>query len=183
MRKHFFLLLCLFGVASAYGQSSDFLILKKRGKPLQYFYKGSHIEFVTKTGAYRNALITDIKNDSIYLQEFLVRRIPTTFGAIVTDTAGSFRYQYHYMDAASFGMPHKGFDLGGAGSVLMSGGLLLTVGSGIAYLVDKDKFSPELLGAAIGLGALGYVVNRLASKPVTIGKKYSLEYIPVQGVH
>lgn len=163
----------------ALGQSSDFLALKKKGKTIKYYYKGTQIEFVSTTGAYRNALISDIKKDTIYLQEFLIRRVPTSFGAVVTDTAGSFSYRYHYHDVASFGRQQKGFNVSGSGAALMGGGLLLTLASGVAYLADKDKFSPELLGAAVGLGVLGYFINRAASRPIVIGKKYSLEYIGV----
>ena len=47
-------------------QSADFIILKKKGKTVKMFYKGSNIEFITTLGAYKNAVINDIKNDSIF---------------------------------------------------------------------------------------------------------------------
>ena len=52
-------------------QSSDFIVLKKGNRAVKYFYAGTHIEFVSTNDAYRDALITAIKNDSIYLQEFM----------------------------------------------------------------------------------------------------------------
>ncbi len=174
------LLLLIFFISpfSGLAQSSDFLILKKKNKALKYFYSGSNIEFISNTGAYRNALITGIKNDSIYLQEFYVVRRPTTFGSMMLDTAGSFRYVYHYKQVHSFGpKKQKGFNKSGSGAALMGGGTLLTLASGVSYLADREKFSPELLAAAVGLGAVGYIMSRSSNKGMIIGKKYRIEYM------
>jgi hypothetical protein len=54
---------------------------------------------------------------------------------------------------------------------------LLTVASGIAYLADSKKFSPELLAASVGLAGVGYLLTRTHSDQMPIGKKYSLEYV------
>ena len=159
-------------------QSSDFIILKKGNKAVRYFYPGSHIEFVSTNGAYRDALITTIQNDSLYLQEFYVLRLPTTYGGYVNDTAGSFRYTYHYSQVKSFGKKQKkGFNVQGSGAALLGGGILLTLASGVSYIADKDKFSPQLLGAAIGLGALGYLMTSTGKKGIEIGRKYTLQYM------
>jgi hypothetical protein len=159
-------------------QSSDFLILKKGNKTIRNIYAGTSIQFVSTGGAYRDALVTSIKNDSIYLQEFLVRRLPTVYGSFINDTAGSFRYTYHYNQVGSFGKKaSRGFNVNGSGAALMGGGVLLTLASGVSYLADKDKFSPELLGAAVALGGLGYLISTSGKKGIVIGKKYSLEYM------
>lgn len=145
---------------------------------MQYYYSGSNIEFISNTGAYRNALITGIKNDSIYLQEFYVIRRPTTFGSITLDTAGSFRYVYHYKQVHSFGpKKQKGFNMTGSAAALVGGGTLLTLASGVSYLADKEKFSPGLLGAAVGLGGLGLLMSKSGSSGMVIGKKYQLQYM------
>jgi hypothetical protein len=164
--------------ATGFAQPSDFLILKKNKKPIQYFYAGSQIQFVTTTGAYRDALINQIKNDTLYLQEFLVQRLPTTLGTYIIDTAGSFRYAYHYNQVGSFGKPpNKGFDVSGSGAALLGGGVLLTLASGVSYIADKEKFSPELLVASAGLATAGYFMSRIGRKGMVIGKKYQLQYM------
>ena len=174
----YLLLVFLFFSDAAIAQSSDFLILKKKDKAVKYFYEGSQIAFVTKSGAYRNALINAIKNDSIYIQEFLVQRIPTVYGTYMLDTVGSFRYTYHYNQISSFGNePKKGFNVSGSGAALLGGGLLLTVASGVSYLADKDKFSPELLGGALVLATAGYFMSRVGRNGMVIGKKYNLYYM------
>ena len=170
----------LFPFASS-AQSSDFIILKKKNKTIRNIFAGSNISFVTTGGAYRDAYITGIKKDSIYLQEFVVNRIPTTLGTYVLDTAGSFRYIYHYNQIGSFGPPQqKGFNVSGSGAALMGGGALLTLASGVSYLADKEKFSPGLLAAAVGLGGLGYLMNKSSGKGMVIGKKYTLQYMKMQ---
>lgn len=166
------------GIACA--QSADFIVLKRKGRTVKTFYKGSNIEFLTTGGAYRDALIRNIRNDSIFLQEFLIRRIPTTLGFYITDTAGSFSYAYNYKEIYHFGKENKGFNVSGSGAALMGGGALLTLASGVSYLVDKSKFSPGLLAAAVGLGGLGYVMSKSGSKGITVGKKgYTIEYINI----
>ncbi len=159
-------------------QSADFIILKKKNKTIKLFYRGSNIEFVTTNGAYRNALIKDIKNDSIFLQEFLINRVPTTLGFFIIDTLGSFRYAYNYKQIAHFGKENKKFNVGGSGAALLGGGTVLTLASGVVYIADKKNFSPTLLAAGAGLAAVGYLMNKGSGKGITIGKKhYRLQYM------
>jgi hypothetical protein len=178
MLKLFIALVLTSNIAAA--QSADFIVLKKKGRVVQTFFKGSHIEFMTSGGAYRNALINNIKNDSIFLQEFLVNRIFTTLGYFVLDTVGSFRFAYNYKEIHQFGRQHKKFNLLNSGSSLFSGGILLTLGSGISYLGNKNKFSPQLLIAGAGLGTIGYFLAKKAAKPIVVGKRnYTIEYLNV----
>ena len=172
----FIILLFLFGITKA--QTADFIILKKKNKTVKIFYKGSNIEFVTTSGAYRNALINNIKNDSIFLQEFLITKRPTTLGFFVIDTLGSFRYAYNYKEIYHFGQENKKFNLAGSGAALLGGGTLITLASGVVYLADNKNFSPALLAAAAGLAAVGYLMNRSSNKGITVGKKhYRLQYM------
>lgn len=159
-------------------QSSDFIILKKGNKTIRNIYAGTNIQFVSTGGVYRDALITEISRDSIYLQEFLVRRLPTVYGSYINDTAGSFRYTYHYNEIKSFGKKdNKGFNVSGSGAALLGGGILLTLASGVSYIADKEKFSPELLVAGVALGAVGYLMSTTGKKGIVIGRKYTLQYM------
>ncbi|MEX0636567.1 MAG: hypothetical protein WD135_07345 [Ferruginibacter sp.] len=166
--------------STAYSQQADFIVLKKKNRTVKNFFSGTQIEFVAINGAYRNALITGIKNDSLYLQEFMVYRMPTTLGTYILDTTGSYRYTYHYNQIKSFGIPKKGFNVSGSGAALMGGGALLVLASGVSYLINKDQFRPELVGAAVILGGIGYLLNKSAANRMVIGKKYTLEYISLQ---
>lgn len=178
--KLFILLTLIFSTCDVTAQS-DFIILKKKNKTIKTFYPGSNIQFMTKGGAYRDAVINSIRNDSIFLQEFLVRQIPTTIGTFILDTAGSFRYAYNYNDIHSFGSSEqKKFNVAGSGAALLGGGILLTLASGVVYVADRDKFSPGLLTASAGLGVLGYFMSKAGSKGIVVGKKnYRLQYMGV----
>jgi len=181
MRRFLFFILFL-SVTAAHAQPSDFIILKKKNKTIQSWYAGTQIEFVTTDGVYKNAVITKIANDTINLQEFLVRQVQTSLGFYVTDTAGSFRYAYDYHQIKSIGKPQKGFNLKGSGAALFGGGTLLTLAGGVVYLADRNKFSPALLIASAGLAGIGYLLMKSGSKGMVIGKKnYRLEYIKVSG--
>jgi len=173
-----FLLIPLFFALPVNGQQADFIVLKKKAKTIKSYYAGTQIEFITHTGVYRNALIENIRNDSLFLREFLVQRIPTQLGVFITDTAGSFHYAYHYSQIARIGKKQKGFNIQAGGASLLGGGILLTLGEGVVYLVDKSKFSPGLLTASAGLGAIGYLLTRVGRKGFVIGKHgYRIEYI------
>ena len=174
--RHLLPILLLFSTL-CHAQPSDFLILKKKNKPLVYFYAGSQIQFLSTNGAYRNAMITSIKNDSIFLREYLIQRVPTTFGSFVQDTVGSFRYMYHYNQIKGIYTAHKGFNVAASGNALFGGGILLVAASGVSYLADKNKFSPQLLVAALTLGTAGYFMSKAGKNGLVIGRKYSLQYM------
>ncbi len=170
-------LLLLFSV-SCYSQSADFIVLKKNNKAVRSFYAGSNIELTTTSGAYISALINGIKNDTLYLQEFVISYLPTTLGTYIIDTAGSYHYKFHYNQIKAIGKAgKKGFDTKGSGAALLGGGLLLTVASGVVYLVDRKKFSAPLLIASAALGTAGYFMSKGSSNALMIGKKYKLVYM------
>ncbi len=144
------------------------------------YYSGMNIALTTEGGAYISAYINGIKNDTLYLQEFIIRYLPTNIGTFIVDTAGSYRYKFHYKQIVAIGKKeNKNFNTRGSGAALLGGGILLTVGSGIVYLADREKFSAPLLLAAIGLGTLGYFMakGRKGGNALWIGKKYKLVYM------
>lgn len=162
-------------------QSPDFLILKRKGKTQARYFAGNNIAITTVNGGYIDAYINEIKNDSLFLQEFLVQRLPTTLGTYITDTVGSYRYKFHYNQIAAVGnIKKQNFNWRGSGAALLGEGALLTLGSGIVYLADKEKFSAPLLLSAVGLGTLGYFMAKGRSDALTIGKKYQLVYMNMQ---
>ena len=104
--KFFIPALLLFSTTSA-AQSADFIILKRHNKTVQTFYSGTNISFTSQSGSFINAQINGIKDDTLYLQEFIIRYLPTTIGTYIVDTAGSYRYKYHYNQIAAIGRKEK----------------------------------------------------------------------------
>jgi hypothetical protein len=166
--------------ATSFSQSADFIQLKKKNKPVTTFYSGMNISLTAQSGANINALINGIQNDTLYLQEFIIQYLPTTFGTYIIDTVGSYRYKYHYNQIAAIGKKENtNFNTKGSGAALFGGGVLLTLASGVVYVVDRKKFSAPLLLASVGLGTLGYFLakGKKGGSGMVIGKKYKLVYI------
>lgn len=162
----------------AQSQSADFLVLKKKGRTIQSFYTGTNINLQTNSGAFIEANITAVKNDSIFLQQFIVQQMPYGFGGYYIDTLESYRYAFHYRQITALGKkPKRGFNVTASGAGLFSGGVLLTLGSAVIAIADPKKFSPELLGGAVLLGSAGYLLMKSSNKPLKLGKKYQLQYI------
>ncbi|MBI3882784.1 MAG: hypothetical protein HY305_00780 [Sphingobacteriales bacterium] len=155
------------------------ILLKKRGTTVATYSKGSYISFETTTGAHTFGDITEIRNDTIFLQQFIIRQVPTTFGVYVVDTLGSYRYQYHYNEIKSIDKTGRRFDLSASGASLLGGGIIIVAGSGIVYLADRDKFSPALAIAGAVLGTAGYFMMKHNSNIMNIGKKYKLTYLDI----
>lgn len=164
----------------SFAQSADFIQLKKKDKTITTLYSGSTISLTTESGAFINATINGINNDTIYLQEFIIRYQPTTIGTYIIDTLGSYHYKYHYNQVAAIGRKEKtNFNNRGSGAALMGGGIVLTLASGVVYLADRSKFSLPLLLASAGLGTLGYfwAKGKKNGGAMVIGKKYRLVYM------
>ena len=106
----------------------------------------------------------------------------TSMGFYVIDTLGSFHYSYHYKDILSIiKKSNANFDWSASGATLLGGSILLTAASGIVYLTDRDKFSPQLLIGGMGLGVIGFFMSKIKPKSIVIGKRnYKLEYIKMQ---
>jgi len=170
----------LFITTASFSQSADFIQLKKNNKTITSFYSGMNISFTSESGSIIDAYINGIKNDTLYLQEFIVRYLPTNIGTYIVDTVGSYRYKYHYNQVAAIGRKEKtNFNTRGSGAALLGGGAVLTLASGVIYVADRKKFSAPLLLASVGLGTLGYFMakGKKHGNAYIIGKKYKLVYM------
>jgi hypothetical protein len=177
--KPLLFIIIVFICQHALGQQGDFILLKKNDRTIGSYYKGNNIAFTNPQGSYIEAEITDIKTDTLFLRQFVIRQIPTTLGVYVLDTVASYRYQYRYNEIKAIGRAGGKFNVSGSAAALMGGGALLTVASGVVYLADRNKFSPRLMFGAMGLAGIGYAMAKLTGKGMIIGKKYSLVYVEV----
>lgn len=164
-------------------QSSDFIILKKNQRTIKSYFADSPIEFTSVDG-YHSGQISSIQNDSFYLNEYDIRQMPTTLGVYILDTVAVYKTPFYYKDILMFGARRtKGFNWGASGLALV-GGAILIVGAGlISWIFTKPgttyHASPALVGGAAALGGAGYLIYKLSSKGIKIGKKYQLNYVSV----
>ena len=106
--------------------------------------------------------------------------LPTTIGTYIVDTAGSYHYKFHYNQISAMGRKEKtNFNVKGSGAALLGGGILLTLASGVVYLVDPEKFSAPLMFTSMGLATIGYFMakGKKGGGAMVIGKKYRLVYM------
>jgi hypothetical protein len=172
-------LLTLFIGNQTFSQSSDVLLLKKNQKTVKRYFSGTEIELTTNKGVYLNAEIIKIKSDTLFLRQFDIRQIPTQLGVYILDTVATYYYKYHYNEIKAIGKSNKSFNLSGSAAALLGGGAILTVASGVVFLVDRQKFSPGLMIASASLATIGYVMAKTGGKGMIIGKKYSLVYLAI----
>lgn len=178
MNRITLLVLLLIG-NQTFAQSSDVILLKRNNKTIKRYFAGSDIDLTTTTGVYISATITKIKNDSLFLKQYVVRQTPTQLGVFVLDTVTTYYYKYHYNQVKAIGKTGRRFNLSASAASLLGGGALLTVAGGIVYLVDRTNFSPSLMIASASLATIGYVLAKTGGKGIIIGKKYSLVYLGI----
>lgn len=177
--KHIFFILLLLCAAEGYGQSADFISLKKRNKTIKNYFSGSSISFITNSGGNFNVHIDQIRKDSLSVTEFIIGQVPTRLGVYVLDTLARYHYRFHHNEIRSVYYEKKGFSFSRSGASLMGGGLLLILGTGISYILRPGQTSLGLLGVGAGLGVIGYFLTRLQLTRYPIGKKYRLRYVAV----
>ncbi len=184
MKILFVLSVCLLFYFSGNAQPSDILILKKNDRTLQTFFPGNEIIFNTSS-RYYFGYIQSINHDSLFLIQYDVRQIPTSLGIYILDTVATYHFAINYKEITGLGKNrNKKFDWSASGGALLGGGIVITtVGLG-TWLFTKPNTryyaSPYLVGGAALLGGIGYLLVKSNSKGITLGKKYSLEYIPVK---
>jgi hypothetical protein len=182
MKKIVLYTIYLFVGLNAFCQSGDFILLKKRNITQASYFAGSNIQFTTTTGAFIDAEIASIKNDSLLLKQYDIRQIPTNLGVYVLDTVQTYYLKFNYNQIKAIGKKGRKFSWTASGASLFGGGALLTLANGIVYLVDNKNFSPNLLAASVVLGGIGYLLLKNGNKGMVIGKKYSLVYIAANSI-
>src|SRR4030095_14313544 len=168
-------------LSTAAAQQSDYIVLKKRnGRPLKSYYAGVFISAVTNSGFTINGYITDIRNDSIFVQQEVTKLAPTEFGTkidTVRFTFGVLYYEigkFNYSGTQRFGKK-KGFVevavpklmiIGGLGFIALE--LVNTVYRGES-LNEHNKLAS--IGIAAGVAAAGFIWQRLQNKNDEVGGK------------
>jgi hypothetical protein len=177
-------IILLFSSAKIFSQASDFITVKKHNnRTIKTFFPGVPISFVTVYKRPVNGTITDIRHDSIFVKEWDVRVVPTTFGVTVLDTAGVYITGFHYKEIETIDVSDRTqFQQVTAGRILIIGGIGYTALNIIngAYLHEPITDSKNLknLGIAAGAVGTGLLINYLSRHR----RKYLIEYIRMDEV-
>ena len=190
MVKSFFFLLVLFCCVEINAQGV--IVLKKRQKSIQYFWKGSHITFQLKDRSWLFGVITRITPDSFYLTREIVR-----FSMSGTDTLHFGGFSFAFTDV--YALPTKKqmtswkndqvkVIAGHEKFVWIRNGFIFQVAGG-AYtglnianglVRNEPPFAKKKLpGLAIGatIFLLGQLLHWRFDPYLHTGKKYTLQYL------
>ena len=182
MRKLLLTLLFSAVILTAFSQS-DLLVLKQKNHTIQTWVPGSFINFQFSSKQWIQGIIKTIRNDSVILEQIILRQVPNRFGFPTIDTAKMGILKLHVKEI--YGMPKRNFSSG-----IISNGILFQMGSA-AYiflnifnsLIHKQEiFNPQNLtgiGIAAGVFAIGTLLRAGHKTYIILGKKYTMETIRI----
>ena len=182
------LLIALSLIASA--QPSDYIVLKKKNnRTLKTYFPGTFLSAVTYTGFTLNGVIKEIKNDSVFIEQFDVRQLPTQFGVPVLDTV-IYTIRLHYQEIAKYlyetnrpGARRTGGNL--IPNIMIIGGIGFIVLEVVNTIYRGESFSDgnklTVMAIAAGIAATGFLWKHLQNRGDRAGKKYNVIYVRMTG--
>ena len=184
MKTAFFLFISTFIYTAVQSQPSDFIVIKKDQRTVKSFFAGSNISFETDRGYY-SGQIKSIKKDSLFINQYDIRQLPTSLGVYVLDTVATYRLAFNYKEIIKVGkQKRRGFDWSSSGGSLLGGGTLITLAGLGSWVFTKagteSHASTALVVGGAALAGIGYILLRSNTSNYTIGKKYQLQYISVK---
>lgn len=179
MKKMFVLMMVTLAILEVSGQASlDMVVLRnKQNRTVKSYFTGIPITFADRTGQVVSGTIKRVSSDSIFIQQYDIRRVATMWGTQIQDTVGLYIMKFHPNEIVWIKKNRSSIEPIRNGSVFMIGGLgyALLHTFNAAYLGEPVLWSN--LAIAGGAVAAGYVMKKLRSNRYTIGRKYTLNYI------
>ena len=183
--KTFLLISFLVCHAFVLAQTGDMIIIKKNGVTAKTFMKGLYASFQTTYGDWLNVHVHDVKNDSIFYKEVIVRRVPTQWGVSRMDTMATLIRGMHYTDIVAVPKRREPFSFIRNGTLFMIGGgcfvgLNVANSAILGYPVfGKDNLPGLLVGA--GVFGVGKLLQKTHKNIITVGKKnYTIHYVKLK---
>lgn len=183
---HFLLLLTCLYTLGAHAQVPDFIAIRKaNGRTVKNIMKGMYVSFATTSGAWLEGPVQDIRNDSVIIQQFVVRKVMTNLGIPMLDTLGSVLQPVHYRHIGAVKIKKRqNFFVRRTDDLLMIGGagyLLLHVSNGalLRQSVNK-KDNLRKLGTAAGAIAVGLLWHRFMGGGDFTTSKHRVHYISMR---
>ena len=173
---------------------NGYIVLMKRQKAIQYYWKDSHFTFKTKDKQWISGIVTGIRNDSFYFTQEIIR-----YNLLGTDTIhfGGMKFSLtdifalptkneeivYYGDQVQVKLGHEKFVWVRNGfifQVLGAGFVGLSVANDLAQHdppFAKDNLAGIYIGSALFL--IGTAMHLTFDPYIHIGKKYHLKSISI----
>ena len=174
----FFLFILTFEDLQAQVSPSDMVVLRNRqGHTVKSYFSGMPIDFGDRGGREVGGIVRKIDRDTLFIQQYDIRRAYNQWGTYVMDTVTAYMLKYHINEITWIRKPHKGFEFVRDGTIFIIGGtayLLLHVFNA-AYLKEPVVGSTVAIAGGIAVG--GLVMKKLRKNKYKIGKNYQMVYI------
>lgn len=166
---------------AVWAQSGNMILVKKKQKTIYILLPGTHSTFKSADGQWHNAVITSLKNDTVFFREQVIRQVPAGWGAFRLDTMSLAVQKLHFKDLVAFPRKNNSFSYIKNGNLLMIGsvgfiGLNIVNGQYLDYSITDRKNLAGLL-AAVGVFGVGKLLRYFYKPYITIQRRYSLTYI------
>ena len=181
--KALLVFILLYGVSWNVFSQSDLLVLKQKNQVIQTWVPGSYIDFQFSSKQWIQGIIKNIRNDSILIDQVVLRQVPTQLGFLKTDTAHLGLMKLHVSEI--YGMPKRQ-----QGSGILSNGALFQLGA--AAYIFLNIFNSLLKGdpvfgsrnlssiaIAAGVWVTGKVLKSVHKTYIKTGGRYKLQMIHV----
>lgn len=164
-------------------QSADFISVRKRnGIAVKNFYPGSPVSLQIKDGMFAEGILHRVANDSLFIQLYDVRIVPTPWGTKATDTVALYVTKVRYTDIGwiSLGKPRNKLLtrisnmllVGGTGGVVLNG--INSIGSGESFF-SKDNMGWYLTSAI--LFGTGFLMKKFIGDGGFNPRKHKIVYV------
>lgn len=175
-----FILLLLFKESPA---QTDILLLQRHGSTVKTWIRGSYIRFQFINQQWIEGIITKMQNDSIWVSQMQIRRIPDRFGFPTLDTARFGILKFHVTDIRAMPRMKTGGSYLTNGTILQVGSagyILLNIFNGW-YLKEPIAASQNIrrLITATSVFVIGTVIKLLYKPYLIMGGRYKMKVINI----
>lgn len=186
MNRLLLLFSCCFPVILLQAQGSDIISVRKaNGRVIKSFISGVPITFYTRNNTLVQGTIREIRNDSVLINSYAIRIVPTHLGVTMVDTAARWVDAVHYRDIKNIEVfRRRRFVRGKIGRLLIIGGagyLVLNLFNG-KYLNQPitEKENLRSLGAAAAALGSGIIIQKFLPVNRFSRKRHQIVYITLR---
>jgi hypothetical protein len=173
-------------VVAIQAQGSDIISVRKaNGRVIKSFTSGVPITFYTRNNNLVQGTIRTIRNDSVLINSYATRIVPTHLGVTIVDTVARWVDAVDYRDIKNVEVfRRRRFVRGKIGRLLMIGGagyLVLNLFNG-KYLnqpLNEKENLRSLSTAAMALGS-GIIIQKYFPVNRFTRKRHQIVYIPIR---
>jgi hypothetical protein len=185
--RFFLLILCTVLTCAVFSQQSDFIVLKKRNnRTVKSYFPGSFISANTYTGFRLNGKITEIKNDSVFIEQQEVFQVATPFGVPRLDTVVH-TIRLHYTEINQFffstgsSTRKKRFAEVSLPKIMVIGGTGFIILELVNTAYRKESLNEDnkigTIAIAAGIAGAGFLWQQLQKQKTKAGGKFTVVYV------